>query len=590
VVALVAVAALGALTPSAAALGTTTGAPADPNALRSPARMDVAPPGRRLTGERVQAMAERVEKVVGERAATPRSYARVFLKGADRWQVSFYDRRRPPREIAQVIVDDRRARVVEAWTGHQVAWTMARGYSGAFGRKVNSPWVWVGLTIAFLAPFVDVRRPLRLLHLDLAVIAAFGASVALFNDARIDLSVPLVYPLLVYLLARLAWIGLRRGVQRPEPLRLLVPAAWLGLGLVFLVGFRIALNVLDSNVIDVGYAGVIGADRMADGSPLWGAFPADNEHGDTYGPVVYGAYVPFEQVLPWSGRWDDLPAAHGAAIAFDLACLALMALIGRRLGGARMAIVLAYAWAACPFTLYALNTNVNDGLVGALVLGAIATAGSPVGRGALLGLAAMAKFAPLALAPLLITQGGGRVRCVAALGVVLAAALGSVLAYGGLPAFYERTIGFQGSRGSPFSVWGQYGWGTAQTLAQAAAVVGAAAVAFVPRRRDLVGLSALVAAVLIAVQLGVTHWFYLYLVWFLGPMLVALLGRHGSSTCSIESARNEVEQRITTPLSQGSSSEVSKPIGMWVRMASIACSLRTPITPPRGPVIPTSVI
>ena len=52
----------------------------------------------------------------------------------------------------------------------------------------------------------------------------------------------------------------------------------------------------------------------------------------------------------------------------------------------------------------------------------------------------------------------------------------------------------------------------------------AVAVAFLPRRRDLVGLSALAAAVLIALQLGVTHWFYLYIVWFLGPLLIALLG------------------------------------------------------------------
>jgi hypothetical protein len=29
--------------------------------------------------------------------------------------------------------------------------------------------------------------------------------------------------------------------------------------------------------------------------------------------------------------------------------------------------------------------------------------------------------------------------------------------------------------------------------------------------------------VLIALQLGVTHWFYLYIAWFLGPVLIALL-------------------------------------------------------------------
>jgi hypothetical protein len=98
-----------------------------------------------------------------------------------------------------------------------------------------------------------------------------------------------------------------------------------------------------------------------------------------------------------------------------------------------------------------------------------------------------------------------------------------ILAYGGLHQFYERTLGFQTSRGSPFSIWGLYGWTTAQAVVQAAAAVLAVAVAFVPRRRDVIGLSALTAAVLIALQLGVTHWFYLYMVWFLGPLLVALL-------------------------------------------------------------------
>ena len=39
------------------------------------------------------------------------------------------------KEIAQVLVDDRSGRVLEAWTGYQVAWTMARGYPGAFGRR-----------------------------------------------------------------------------------------------------------------------------------------------------------------------------------------------------------------------------------------------------------------------------------------------------------------------------------------------------------------------------------------------------------------------------------------------------------------------
>ena len=71
----------------------------------------------------------------------------------------------------------------------------------------------------------------------------------------------------------------------------------------------------------MGYAGSIGADKITHGQPIYGEgeFPDDNRFGDTYGPANYYAYVPFELVLPWSGTWDELPASHAAAIAFDLA-------------------------------------------------------------------------------------------------------------------------------------------------------------------------------------------------------------------------------------------------------------------------------
>jgi Glycosyltransferase family 87 len=321
------------------------------------------------------------------------------------------------------------------------------------------------------------------------------------------------------------WVGYARRRAPPRPLRLLVPVTWLALALIFLVGFRIGLNVTNSNVIDVGYAGVIGADRLADGDKLWGNFPDDNQHGDTYGPVNYAAYVPFEQAFPWSGKWNDLPAAHAAAIAFDLLCLGLLFLIGRRLRGPTLGIALAYAWAANPFTLYAMNCNVNDALVGALVLAAILVAMSPAGRGVFIALAGMAKFAPLGLGPLFATQTrGGASRFALGFAATLVPCAVIVLAYGGVHDFYDRTLAFQGSRGSPFSVWGLYGWDVPQAIVQGAAVALAVAIAFLPRRRDVVGLAALAAAVLIGLQLGVTHWFYLYLVWFLGPVSIALFG------------------------------------------------------------------
>ena len=547
----------------------TTTTQADPNAAVPVPDMSKAPAGYRLTGFQVQAIAERNRTYVAEHRKHPGSYPNVYTKGPGRWQVSLFSRDKKPKELAQLYVDDASGTVTEAWTGFQVAWTMARGYDGAFGRKVNSPWVWIPLTLLFVAPFVDPRRPLRMLHLDLLVLAAFGISVAFFNEAKIGISVPIVYPLLAYLLGRALWIGLRRDRPRPA-LKLLVPVRVLAIALVFLIGFRITLNMLSSNVIDVGYAGVIGADRIVDGTKLYGNFPADNQHGDTYGPVNYVAYVPFEQVWPWSGRWDDLPAAHAASIAFDLMCLLLVFLVGRRVRGPDLGVTLAYAWAAFPFTLYAMDCNVNDALVGALVLCALLAAAKPLRRGAWVALAGMAKFAPLALGPLYIAHSTRRLRFAVGMAVVLVLCGLFVLAYGDPRTFVDRTVGFQASRGSPFSIWGLRGWTTAQTVVQIAAVLLAVAVAFVPRRRDLVGLAALTAAVLIGLQLGITHWFYLYIVWFFGPLMVALLGVHGSSTWSIESARNGFEDRMTTAFSHGSSGEVSKRTDMWVRSDSIA--------------------
>jgi hypothetical protein len=519
------------------------GTAVDPNALVRPSREDVPPAGRGLTAERVAAIADRGAKVRRARREYPGSTREVFLKGSDRWQVSYFARTKPgePRkEIAQVLVDDATGRVVEAWTDYQVPWSMARGYPGAFGRIVNAPWVWIPLAGLFVAPFL--RPPWRLLHLDLLVLSAFSISTACFNAARIDWSVPLVYPPLVYLLARMLWIGLRRGADAREearrPLPLLVPVSWLAIAVIFLVGFRITLNVTNSNVIDVGYAGVIGADRIVDGDPLYGRFPRDNAMGDTYGPVVYLAYVPFEQALTWSGAWDDLPAAHAAAIAFDLLALLLCFLIGRRVRGPDLGVLLAYAWAAYPFTLYALMSNSNDALVAALVLAAVWAAGSAPARGAFVALAGLTKFAPLALAPLFALSDPARTRSRlrALAGFAVGFAVAAVLAFAPLAGdlslrdFWDHTIAFQASRGSPFSIWGLYdpdvSWlNYAQRAVQIAGVLLALALAFVPRRRDVVGLAACSAAILIALQIGVTHWFYLYIPWFFGLVMIALLGR-----------------------------------------------------------------
>lgn len=496
----------------------------------------VPPAGRRLSPDDVLEIAGRLPKMRRVRAGHPGSYDGAYLKGPGRWQVSYFSRK--GKEIGQVIISDASGRVLEQWTGFQVAWTMARGYPGAFGRHVNALYVWLPLCALFLIPFIEWRRPFALRHFDLLMLLSFSVSLAYFNHGEIYKSVPLTYPPLIYLLVRM--LLLLRSGARPRQLKLLIPAPWLAVGVVFLLGFRIGLNVTDGNVIDVGYAGVIGAQRIADGKPLYGRYPSNNEHGDTYGPVNYEAYVPFEQIFGWSGLWDDLPAAHAAAIAFDLLAVGLSFLLGLRIRGPTLGIALAYAWVSYPFTLFALESNSNDTLVAVLLLAALLVASSPPARGVFAALAGLTKLAPLALAPLLATYGlGGRAGrhsnrrgrplalFVLAFALTVAVVSLPALTHDSLHEIYERTIVYQSNRGAPFSVWGLYGnsptlkgW---QTLAQAGAVALALGLAVLPRRRGVPALAAACAAVLIALQLGLEYWFYLYIVWFFPLVMVALL-------------------------------------------------------------------
>ncbi len=500
-------------------------------AAAGPPTAPLRPGAPRLDRDRANAIALLDPKLRRERARHPGSYGYATRQGG-RWTVDLWTR--AGKQIGQAYVDDATGAVTESWTGYQVAWTMARGYPGAFGRRVGALWVWLPLCALFLLPWLPVgrrRRP-RLLHLDLLVlVGGTSAAFAAFSNGRIDLMVPILFPSLAYLLARLLWLGFRRAPGRPrEPWRPLVPVTWLAVGLVFLVGFRVGLNVVDSNVIDVGHASVVGGDRLLDGHRLYGGFPKGLERGDTYGPVTYEAYAPFVAVLGAGGAPDDLAAAHAAAIAFDLLTLLGLFWLGRRIRGPATGVLLAWSWASFPFTLFVANTNANDGLVALLVTGALLAAARPALRGAAIAAAGLAKMAPLVLAPLFLRTPGRpwRRRDVAfyALGFALVAALALAPFTGDPLAIWRRTIGFQAGRDAPFSPWGLYGWPeAARTAVQAATVLLALALAVVPRRRDLGQVAALAAALLIALQLGAVYWFFPYLVWFVPPALTAIVLR-----------------------------------------------------------------
>jgi len=466
------------------------------------------------------------------------------------WEVAYFS---ADEEVALLLVDPKSGAVTESWTGYQVLWKMARGYSGAFGHKLNAPYVFLPLCALFLVGLLDWRRPWRVATLDLFVLLGFGVSHYFFNRAEIGVSVPLVYPVLLYLLGRALWIGLRGSGDGIRPVW---RASWLLVAALFLMGFRVGLNMADSGVIDVGYAGVVGADRITHGEPVYDNFPDDISQGDTYGPVNYLAYVPTEQIWPWSGSWNDLPAAHGAAVAFDVATFLLLIWLGLRIrpgpAGRKLAATLAFGWAAYPYTALALESNSNDTLVAALLAAVLLVMARPVARGVLAALATLTKLAPIVLAPMLLTyrQGKGRF----ALAFLLTGAL--LLAWPaidpGLHTVYDRTIAYQANRDSPFSIWGQVS-GLEPLRIAILASVGALAIAlaFWPKRKTLIQLAALGAALLIGLQLTTQHWFYLYIVWFYPLLLVAMT--------SLERSRGSVPECLAKRPRQGDSSREAAP-------------------------------
>jgi hypothetical protein len=480
------------------------------------------------------------------------------------WTIRVWSSLPEAGEVALAKVDDATGSVTEAWTGPQVAWKMARGYEGAFGRKINKPWIWLTLCAVFLVGLADLRRPLSVRNLDLLVLLSFSLSLLFFNRGNVFAAMPLAYPPMAYLLARMAWIGWRGRGSRARPLW---PVWVLVAATVFLAGFRVGLNLQGSNVIDVGLSGVVGAQRIVEqGEMPYGHMPTDdgkecgsadadgyvreriqtngrcetaNERGDTYGPISYLGYVPGVVALGWSGKWDYLPAAHFTSLLWDGLALLGMGALGLRFGGIRLGATLAFAWAAYPFTQYVSSSNSNDAIMPALLVWGLVFVTSAPARGLFVGLAAWTKFAAFLLLPLWASYPrafrGPRQQLLFLGGFVLASGLGFwmlLLEPDPLHAarvFWDRTFGWQLTRPSPFSIWdwdeypGFPDLHLVQSVLKAILLGTALLLGFVPRRRNIVQLAALSGVLLIGFELVLTHWFYLYIPWFFPFVAFAVL-------------------------------------------------------------------
>jgi hypothetical protein len=433
------------------------------------------------------------------------------------------------KEIAVVGVDDESWVLDYVHTGDQVGWLMARGEPGAYGKQANYWWVWGPLALAFALAFLRLDKLFSLRNLDVVALLGFLVSHWFFRQGIVLEAVVLWYPPLIYLLARTLLMGFGVGerVERTSnlPTWLLMVLAGLAGGLV------LALNI-DSRVIDVGYAGVVGADRILEGNIPYGNMPPDVGTGDTYGPLNYLLYVPFVLMFGYSGEWDFLPAAHALTLfAFVAGAMALL-VAGYRLAGQRGAAALVFAWAAFPYTVYATNNNTNDVIVAAVCAIGLAAAASPLARGTTIAAGFAVKLYPLILGPLWISYDGLRRRpltdfLLGGLGVFMLCFW--VLLLDGHPLdaiklFYDKTLAFQGDRVSPWTIFTQVpALEFLQRPLMAFAIFLAILVAFVPRKKTVRRLAALSAAVVIAFQLTTNYWFYPYVIWFEPFVFLALL-------------------------------------------------------------------
>ncbi len=440
-------------------------------------------------------------------------------------------------EVAQVGIDAESWGTNYVFTGDQVGWQLARGDSGAYGKEANYWWVWGPMALIFALAFVRTDKLYSMRNLDVLAMLGFLISHGFFRQGISYEAVLLWYPPLIYLLVRTLLMGFGIGtrVERTSsfPTWLLLAAAMLASGLI------IGLN-LYSRVIDVGYAGVVGADRIIDGTIPYGNMPSDVGTGDTYGPLNYLLYVPSVLMFGFSGNWDFLPAAHAVTIfAFVVGALAML-IAGWRLSGLRLGAAMFLAWAVFPYTLYTTNNNANDIIVAAAAAIGLAAATSPLARGLTVTAGFALKLYPILLVPLWFFHDDVR------RGPMLKFILGGVAVVvttfwvlfldgdplGSIKLFYNKTIAFQGTRDTPWTIFTQVPQlAFLKEPLLAAVVLLAFVVAVFPSgKRTVRQLAALSAAIVIAFQLTTNYWFYTYIIWFEPFIFLALLAGTNEKT------------------------------------------------------------
>ena len=269
-------------------------------------------------------------------------------------------------------------------------WPVATRAHSAARRSTASP-VWLAFCVVFLLGLADFRtaavasqsRPAR---------AAVVLGLALVLQPREHLHERPARLSAARLPARTLHLDRRARHARARSAPALEACGAARRGASSSSASAIGLNVEDSNVIDVGYAGVIGAQRIADRcDAVRQLSEGGRPQGVRAGRLRRARFAtgssstaaasrrtrsatrtvrsPTRRTSPATGSaagrasGTSCPPCISRRSSSTSLCALGLGLVGLRFGGRWLGAALAFAWAAFPFTQYVSMSNTNDAIV-----------------------------------------------------------------------------------------------------------------------------------------------------------------------------------------------------------------------------------
>lgn len=381
------------------------------------------------------------------------------------------------------------------------------------------------LVTASLVDWHNIKRRGHLLLFFLTITPAISFVVYYFLGLR-----PSVFINAAFLfILMLAMIFLSR--ENKTPLCPSLPTKFFFIASLPLLLIR-PLLAFSSQAYDIGQAGAVGARLLLQGERIYGNFSGTVPGGDTYGPLNYISYIPFEILFPLGDIFSSSETAgiRLHTIAFDLLVVLILFLIGGVLGNQkglqnRLGAILVFAYLAFPLNAFHLLGVTNDALPTFFILLAFfffikkreSLSGTSLAAGAL------SKFTPGLLLPVFARRDDSLVPSpmfIVSFIITSVVLLFEAIMSPGL--FWEATFATQISQLSPNSTWGQLEISSAPYMI---IVIGVSLLGFFwPKVRFAGPTAAIAAAALLAFQGGQIHWFYTYFVWVSPLVFLALLG------------------------------------------------------------------